>query len=326
MKRGGKTLICVLGSLALATGVKAITSEPGGDKGGDAIGSAEENPYSAIVERNVFDLKPPPKPSAADEKTNTPPLNVRLTGITTILGNKRALFMVQEGSAPGKRGAQNKEESYIMTEGQRQGALEVLEIDVKGETVKIKNDGIVSTIPIEVPKPQNAPPAPGGPGRPGGPGNGPGFKGQHSGPGFPGRGGGNPNGSIQLPTRALRTAPQSLQNGFSPTSAYQGGLLQGGTYPQVALSTGGAQVALNPGAAPTTPALATPAQSGLTAEEQVILAEAQQQMHAAEVQAGTFPSLPPLPGVPGLQVPAPQTPQNNSPTSPLGQRATGSLR
>src|SRR4051812_47174959 len=105
MKRGMKTTVCLLGSVALATGVQAIVNEP-----------VDSNPYHAIVERNVFDLKPPPPPTPPVTVTNTPPPNVKLTGITTILGNKRALFMVQEASVPGKPA--NKEESYILTEGQ----------------------------------------------------------------------------------------------------------------------------------------------------------------------------------------------------------------
>ena len=39
-----------------------------------------------------------------------------------------------------------------MTEGQRQDGLEVLEINQKDSKVKIKNDGIVSTITFETPK------------------------------------------------------------------------------------------------------------------------------------------------------------------------------
>ncbi|MDB6112707.1 MAG: hypothetical protein JWR69_4457, partial [Pedosphaera sp.] len=77
------------------------------------------------------------------------PPKVKLTGITTILGNKRALFMVQEVPAPGKA---QKEESYILTEGQRQGLLEVLEIDERTGRVKIKNDGSISVVTFETVK------------------------------------------------------------------------------------------------------------------------------------------------------------------------------
>src|SRR5438445_5556396 len=120
MKRGAKKFVCLAGSLALAIGTRAAVNET------DA-----SNPFSAIVERNVFALKDPPPPPPLEVKTNTPPPNIRLTGITTIFGtsNKRALFMVQEIGIPGK--PIGKEESYILTEGQRQGAIEVLEIDEK---------------------------------------------------------------------------------------------------------------------------------------------------------------------------------------------------
>src|SRR5690348_6027189 len=117
MKRGIITTCCLFGCVALTTSVRAIVAE-----------STDGNHYHAIVERNVFDLKAPPPPVTAAPVTNTPPPNVKLTGITTILGNKRALFMVQEAPVGGKP---QKEESYILTEGQRQGALEVLEINDK---------------------------------------------------------------------------------------------------------------------------------------------------------------------------------------------------
>lgn len=105
------------------------------------------NPYDVIVHRNVFDLMDPPPLLPPKDDTTPPPPNVELTGIMTILGDKRALFMVQDVTPPGK--PPKSAESYILTEGQRQGVLEVLEIDAKNAKVKIKNDGIVSTITFE---------------------------------------------------------------------------------------------------------------------------------------------------------------------------------
>src|SRR4051794_36404005 len=135
MKRGIKTTFCLFGCVALTASVRGIVQE-----------ATDGNPYHAIVERNVFDLKAPAPPAPTSTVTNTPPPNVKLTGLTTILGNKRALFMVQEAPVGGKP---QKEESYILTEGQRQGALEVLEINEKTETVKVSNDGTVSVLTFE---------------------------------------------------------------------------------------------------------------------------------------------------------------------------------
>src|SRR5262249_54607760 len=71
---------------------------------------------------------------------------VQLTGITTILGGKRALFKVE---LPSKPPARPKEESYILSEGQRGGPIEVLEINVKTEHVKIEDSGVVTNITFE---------------------------------------------------------------------------------------------------------------------------------------------------------------------------------
>jgi hypothetical protein len=169
MKRVGKSVICLLGGFALGTATYAAVNPEGADDSSTRGG----NPYNVIVDRNVFDLRAPPPP-ASSQPTNTPPPNIKLTGITTILGKKQALFMVQEPAPPGKPA--NKEESFILTEGQRQGAIEVLEINnsAKQPTVKIKNDGTVAVLTFEkvnLPQaPASAPPAlAGAPGAPGSP-------------------------------------------------------------------------------------------------------------------------------------------------------------
>ena len=101
-----------------------------------------DNPYKSIVERNPFGLLPPPPPPPPPD-TNPPPSNIKLTGITTILGIKNALLMAQE---PGPGG---KSQSYILTEGQREGQIEVLTIDSVGGSVKVSNAGTVSTLTFE---------------------------------------------------------------------------------------------------------------------------------------------------------------------------------
>src|SRR5205809_329503 len=89
MKYGGKMLICLTGGLALCLAANALTAEP------------QDNPYQSIVDRNVFALKPPPPPPDP-EATKAPPVKITLTGITTILGNKRALM--KSPAPPGKPG------------------------------------------------------------------------------------------------------------------------------------------------------------------------------------------------------------------------------
>jgi hypothetical protein len=126
MSRGGKTLVAILIVFVLVTGAKALSPD------------AADNPYQAIVERNVFGLKPPP---VID--TNTPIIQpaakITLTGITTILGKTQALMSVQTAGKP-------QPEFFMLTEGQRAGEIEVLEIDEKGGTVKVTNQGIAQTL------------------------------------------------------------------------------------------------------------------------------------------------------------------------------------
>src|SRR5262249_45052252 len=104
-----KIATCVLSTFLLCSGAIAIGADSG-------------NPYQAILDRNVFGLKPPPPPGKSEEKkVDLAPIT--LTGITTILGNKRALMNVQ---VPGKTA-----QPLILAEGQREGEIEVLEIDEK---------------------------------------------------------------------------------------------------------------------------------------------------------------------------------------------------
>jgi hypothetical protein len=125
-----KTWALVCGSLVLSAGVRAVTPDLGG------------NPYRGIVERNVFSLKdPPPPPKLAPPAA--PPVKITLTGITTILGNKRALMRAQIPARPPEPA---KEESYMLAEGQRDGDIEVLTIDEKAGTVKVSNHGVPETL------------------------------------------------------------------------------------------------------------------------------------------------------------------------------------
>ena len=122
MKHRERTLISTLAGLALCTPGNAV------------IGDATGNLYQGIVDRNVFGLKPPPPPPDP-ESTEPPPPKVFLTGITTILGSKRALLKM---TPPAKPGEPAREQSFTLREGQRDGDIEVLEINEKVGAVKIK--------------------------------------------------------------------------------------------------------------------------------------------------------------------------------------------
>jgi hypothetical protein len=127
MMRGVNIVVCLLG-LSLGIAANAASSDSG------------EGPYQTIVERNVFALKPPPS-DIAEPPPPPPPLKITLTGITTMLGNKRAIMSAAIPNKP--------PENYMLTEGQRQGEIEVVEIDEKAGTVKVKNHGVDQTLDFE---------------------------------------------------------------------------------------------------------------------------------------------------------------------------------
>jgi hypothetical protein len=146
--RSGKVLLCLLCLFALNPRIYAVSGDT----------DTSENPYQAIWQRNAFDLKPAADDSAQTHEDTVAPPNVQLTGITSILGRKQALFTVQPSQIPGKPAGSLY--SCILAEGERKGGVEVLEINMKTAKVRIKNDGIVSTIALQTNKPPAAPNAP----------------------------------------------------------------------------------------------------------------------------------------------------------------------
>lgn len=256
-------MICVLGGLALTTAVHAVANEE------NANDSAPEgsHPYGVIVERNIFDLKAPPPPPST-QPTNTPPPNIKLTGITTILGKKQALFMVQEPTTPGKPA--NKEESYILAEGQRQGLIEVVEINTKAANVKIKNDGVISVLAFEkvtLPQaPVSAPP------------NLAGSPNVHMPNMIPPPGGGYPGGGYNPQNRFNNGQPAGYNNGVNAGNPNVAPGLT--SIPTRTLRSGSDQQ-----------------QPQLSAEEQMIMVELQREQNKNNPN---IPPLPPTPLTPGM--------------------------
>jgi hypothetical protein len=112
----------------------------------------EENPsktpYQGIVDRNVFGLRPPPPPPDP-EANKPPPPKITLTGITTILGNARALMKTPPPPAGKGSEAPKGDQYYTLSVGERQGDIEVLEIDTTGGSVKVNNAGTVVTLTFD---------------------------------------------------------------------------------------------------------------------------------------------------------------------------------
>ena len=216
MKHGEKMLSCTLAGLALCIAANAATSEPSG------------SPYSGIVERNVFGLKPPPPPPGPEDNKPPPP-KIFLQGITTFGGVKRALFKAQMPAKPGE--PPKGEQSFILAEGQRDGDIEVLEIDANPPgSVKVNDFGTIITLDFEHNgiKTTAAAPVPGGPPRPGIGGPPPGAPGANpTGP----PGGAQPFNPASAQARGATAAAQpqmSAEQRFLMVEAYRAKLKQQG--------------------------------------------------------------------------------------------------
>jgi hypothetical protein len=268
----------------------------------------ETDRYSAIVRRNAFNLREPEPPKPPPEPP--PTIKVNLTGITTLLSNKRVFLLIQEqGKQP---------ESKMLSEGERDGQIEVLAINEIEGSVKIKigdkesvltfeKDGIKPpTTPVSSPgapgAPPGVPPVPGVPSvprnvPPGSPvttGITPAGWGAVTGATF------NQSGSVNtlaaaggttLPTRPIRS-----DSAVGTTTSISGlsGVPAGNA--AVTVSTPGGQgVTLRMGGTPSQPKLQPnwpPENPPATLEEAIILHEALRIKHEKEIEAGLMPPLP----------------------------------
>jgi len=124
--------------------------------------AAVVNPYvDAITNRNLFALKAPPSAEELAALNVKPPEalpKVLLTGITTLMGGKRALLRVQRLAKPPEPA---KEIPLILAEGSpAEEEVQVLEIDVAAGTVKISNRGTSQLLDITKDSPKAAPAPP----------------------------------------------------------------------------------------------------------------------------------------------------------------------
>lgn len=129
------------------------------DTGASTGAAASRNPYQEIAARNIFGLRPP-QPVHVEPPPAPPIPKIVLTGITTFFGEKRALLRVQVPAQPRQPA---KEESYILSEGQRDGQVEVLKINERTAHVTVEISGQVAEITFEKSPPPPSPPAPSAP-------------------------------------------------------------------------------------------------------------------------------------------------------------------
>jgi hypothetical protein len=119
------------------------------------------NPYQVIAQRNLFGLKAPSLLKPNRTVAVTP--EIILTGLTTITGRKLALLKLK---FPQKAVQQQKEESCILKEGEQNGSVRILQIDMKAESVKVNNSGNIMVLTFQrngpkptISSPQNVGPA-----------------------------------------------------------------------------------------------------------------------------------------------------------------------
>ncbi len=155
-----------------------------------AGGDDSSNPYSVIVERNIFHLSPPPPPPEPDKPKIELP-DVKITGFVSVANHEKVLF-----KATSK--ASKEPLYYSLAPGERSsdGKLELVKIQPDRESVDVLNDGTLVTLTMKDdankasgPGPVAAaasggPPLPGVP--PGGPAGRPMFPGRQVPPGVPG--------------------------------------------------------------------------------------------------------------------------------------------
>lgn len=124
-----------------------------------ATAAVKPNPYEKIPDRNVFNLLPiqPPKPVGEAPLPPRRPLpKVSITGLVQLGRVSKALVEIAEPGQPVQR--------TILAAGGHAGELEVLNVDVAGERVRVRIDGNEETLSMEKPRPRTAapplPPAP----------------------------------------------------------------------------------------------------------------------------------------------------------------------
>lgn len=133
MKPAGQTIA------ALALGLLLSPSARAGDV------AVAANPYTPIVARNIFGLVPIPTNVVVEAPPVTPPPKITPNGIISLFGKLEVLFKV---AMPAKPGQPAKENSYVMSEGERQDDIVVVKIDQEAAVITFNNHGTPQELPL----------------------------------------------------------------------------------------------------------------------------------------------------------------------------------
>jgi hypothetical protein len=257
----------------LLSGALYCPAEDGDNEEGVDTTPRSNNPYQAIADLNAFRLRPTPPPPEP-EKVKTPPPKITLTGIATRGGQKK-VYLKSPGT-PAKPGEPAKEQYYEIAEGVTDRDIEVLEINPKAGTVRIKYEG--TEIPlnfVDNGAKAIAPP----PGQPGLPGTIP------------------PPGTAAIPTTSFGTPGSNVK--IMPSRTLR-----------LPTPSANAAPSMAPGYGHSNPAPQTSVQQNeLSAEQHIMMVELERERTKGQVAAGLLPPLPPTPlsppGSPGTEAPGP---------------------
>ena len=111
-----------------------------------AFAEMKENPYQVIIDRNPFGLRPVPivEPPKPPEIPAPPPLKIKLTGITTLLGPPRAIleFTDPQTQKTDRPPPFSENDTY-------KDNITIVSIDAENKRVRIKNGDAETTLDFE---------------------------------------------------------------------------------------------------------------------------------------------------------------------------------
>jgi hypothetical protein len=119
----------------------------------------DSSPYVSIVARNIFSLVPMPTNNPAEQTQPDPPAKITPNGIMTLFGQLQVLFKV---ATPPKPGQPPQDQSYVMSEGDRQDGIAVTKIDGQAGMITFDNHGVIQKLGLTAATDVSTPAAPPG--------------------------------------------------------------------------------------------------------------------------------------------------------------------